>query len=290
MTLRAARWLVSIFLSLMFFSPMAFSVTITLGTIEESPQKGLAEFRPLAQYLKKVIGLENHIQFEVVVHNNLREMKKSMATGVVDIYIDSPLSVESVCSGGVCDIALRRWKKGVEKYHSVIFSRKDSGITTEKDLVGKTLAFEEPFSTSSFLLPKSSLVVCCDISLMEKSGRSSGYIFSEDDENTMVWVVRRKVDAGAMSEKSFHKYAKKRVKDLQIIHRTISVPRHVLAMRSAMPTEYKNMIINVLTGMHNNDAGKMILKKFNKTAKFDRISDQEKIDITSISKYLSLNH
>lgn len=277
----------SVLLTLLILcSPAIHAVTITLGTIEESPQKGIAEFQPLADHLKSQLGVEKHIKFEVVVLSSLIDMKNALKSGIVDIYIDSPLSVENVCSGNICDITLRRWKKGVEKYHSVIFSRKDSGINTEQDLVEKTIAFEEPFSTSSFLLPKASLQACCNISLTEKAEGSSGYVFSEDDENTMIWVIRRKIDAGAMSEASYNKLAKKRVKDLHIIHRTIDVPRHVVAIRTGMVDEHREMIIELLSNMHKSEAGKSVLKRFKKTVKFDAISEQEKKDIAIIAKNL----
>ena len=277
----------SVLLTLLILSsPKIHAATITLGTIEESPQKGIAEFQPLADHLKIRLGIKKHIKFKVIVLSSLIDMKNALKSGIVDIYIDSPLSVENVCSDKICDITLRRWKKGVEKYHSVIFSRKDSGINTEQDLLKKNIAFEEPFSTSSFLLPKASLQVCCNITLTEKAGNSSGYVFSEDDENTMIWVIRRKIDAGAMSEASYYKLAKKRVKDLQIIHRTINVPRHVVAMRTDMIDEHRQMIIDVLSNMHKSDAGKSALRRFKKTVKFDAISEQEKNDIAMIAKNL----
>ena len=270
----------------LLFTPLSHGANIILGTIEESPKKGITEFQPLVDYLTTHIGVSNHIKFEVVVLSSLVDMKNALKSGIIDIYIDSPLSVENVCSEDVCDISLRRWKKGIEKYHSVIFTRKDSGINTEKDLLGKTIAFEEPFSTSSFLLPKASLLICCNISLQEKADNSNGFIFSGDDENTMVWVIRRKIDAGAMSEASYTKLAKKRIKDLHIIHRTIDLPRHVVAIRKGLGEEHKKLMLNTLVQMHKSDAGKATLKKFNKTAKFDAISEQERKDISMISSKL----
>lgn len=282
---RAIRSLPALLL-LLFLSPMTHAVSITLGTIEESPQKGIAEFQPLADHLNAQLGVDKHIKFEVVVLSSLIDMKNALRAGIVDIYIDSPLSVQNVCSDNVCNITLRRWKKGIEKYHSVIFTRKDSDIKSESDLANKSIAFEEPFSTSSYLLPKASLQACCDITLTEKADGAHGYVFSEDDENTMIWVIRRKIDAGAMSETSYKKLAKKRIKDLHIVHKTINLPRHVVAMRKGMIDEHQQMVITALANMHKTDKGKSVLKRFKKTTKFDLISEQERKDIAVISKHL----
>lgn len=251
------------------------SEAIVVGTIEESPQKGITEFQPLVDYLNAQIGIPNHIKFEVVVLGSMSDMRAALLSGVVDFYVDSPLSVAKVCAAEVCDIVLKRWKKGVEKYRSVFFSRKDSGINTEKDLMGKVIAFEEQFSTSSHLLPKVSLFLCCGIELEEKKSNESGYVFSRDDENTMVWVIRRKVDAGAMSERAYLKLAKKRIGDLQIVHSSSEVPRHVVAIRSGVSNVHKEKIQEALSQMHLSQKGKYVLKKFSNTVKFSAISEQE---------------
>ena len=58
---------------------------------------------------------------------------------------------------GVADLLLREWKQGVAEYHSVFFTRRDSGINGISDLPGHIMAFEDPGSTSAYLIPRFTL-------------------------------------------------------------------------------------------------------------------------------------
>ncbi len=89
---------------------------------------------------------------------------------------------------------LIREKKGVKEYNSVIFVRKDSPITSMADLKGKVIAFEDPDSTSSYMLPRKILE---NEGLILKKSRKPvpgavAYYFSKDDDNTVTQVASGK--------------------------------------------------------------------------------------------------
>ncbi len=81
-----------------------------------------------------------------------------LGQGEVDLYLDSPFPVSWVVHETGARPLLRRLKQGEASYRSVLFARRDSGLQSIEDLRGHVIAFGEPFSTSSFLLPKASLV------------------------------------------------------------------------------------------------------------------------------------
>ena len=100
---------------------------------------------------------------------------------------------------------LRRWKGGIADYRSVIFTSKQSGITRLEDLRGKIIAFEDPGSTSGYLLPKLFLLKK-GFSVVEKATPAAkvspvdiGYIFADTDKNIVNLVMQEKVAAGAFS-------------------------------------------------------------------------------------------
>ena len=53
---------------------------------------------------------------------------------------------------------LRRWRKSVSEYHTVIFARADSGLASLEDLEGGIVAYDEPSPTSGYTLPTAYLL------------------------------------------------------------------------------------------------------------------------------------
>ena len=266
-----------VLLYILLFNLFSFSTnaeTLYLGTIGDDPKDEIEEYNHLAIYLEKNLVGTNITEVKISVAPNSQKMAQLINDNKVHIYIDSPFPSIVVANETGSTIFLRRWKKGKEKYRSVVFSRIDSGITTLGDMKGKMMAFEEPFSTSAYFLPKATLSTQGVSVIRLNEGETvpadkTGYLFSDDDKNTMTWVLRKKVAIGAMSEASYYQLAKKRVKDLHIITQSIWVPRHVVSyapnMKAALVEKIKNLLIN----MHNNEAGKKALFNFSKTTKFD---------------------
>ena len=209
-------------------------------------------------------------------------MARLLRSGEVDIFIDSSFSALAVSTMTKTKFLLRRFKKGIGLYHGVVFSKIGSGISSLKDLRGKVVAFEEPFSTSGYLLPKASLVQH-GLSLKQTQApprnpgtKHAGYIFSGGEQNTMLWVLKGRVAAGAMSNVTYSKIAKTGVgnlKNLKIIHQTFTTPSHLVVSRSDLSLPLVEKIKEVLLNMGKTDEGTKVLNKFEKTTKFDAISN-----------------
>jgi len=250
------------------------SETLYLGSIGDDADEEIKEFQSLANHLKKHLKQDGIDDVKTVVASNKATMANFISSGKVHIYIDSPFPSMIIAKETGSTIFLRRWKKGVAEYHSVIFSRKDSGINSLEAINSNIIAFEDPFSTSSYFLPKTTLLdkgfKLEEVSLGSQIDTDKiGYLFSDDDRNTMLWVLRKKVAVGAMNRASFEKYAKKRIKDLQIIGTSFSVPRHVVSHSTKVSQKHVNRIKEILTKMHLSEEGKTALASFSKTKQFD---------------------
>jgi phosphonate transport system substrate-binding protein len=266
--------------AVVLWSQMTWAGPLNLGSISMEPADENKKFLPLADYLAKHLQSEGIDQGKVVVAKSIPQMAAFLREGKVDLYIDSPFPSVAVSRLSRSQFLLRRWKKGVGEYHSVIFARTDSGIERLADLKGRIIAFEEPFSSSGYFLPKMVLAEAGYrlVRLQEIEDPVSrddiGYVFSNDDENTMIRVLRGKVAAGAMDQENYVKLAKNSLDRLKIVHRTFSVPRHVVNYRADLPASVVARVKALLLDMEQSEEGKAVLHAFEKTTKFDELPER----------------
>ncbi len=253
---------------------------IAVGSISSEPADEIRKFQPLATYLAGKLQAEGITQGMVVVANSMPQMAALLREGKADLYIDSPFPALAVSRLSGSKLLLRRWKKGIGEYHSVIFGRADGGIRHLEDLKGKMIAFEEAFSTTGYFLPKvvlrgRGLRVVAKADASDRVGPGEvGYVFSQDDETTMVWVLRGRVSAGAMDQQNYLKTAKQNVDRLTILHRTFALPRQIVSHRADLPPRLVARVREILVAMDQSDEGRKALHDFEQTTKFDTLPDQ----------------
>jgi len=249
---------------------------LSIGSISVEPKEEAAKYQSFVDYLASHLEEAGINKGECVVAGSMNEMANLIKKGEVDIFIDSPFPTIRVCRFSGAKPFLRRWKKGVKEYSSIIFVRRDSNIDTIEDLKGKIVAFEESFSTSSYFLPKATLMKE-GLTLTEKkdflssvSSNKVGYVFSGDDETTMVWVLRKIISGGALHSTDFEQLAKDGISELKILTETINVPRQVVSHRADLNPELVAAIEKVLLNMDKDEEGGKVLKGFEKTVRFDK--------------------
>lgn len=254
--------------------------TLIVATISDEPIKETRTFLPFARHLAAQLQPEGITGGEVRIARDIDHMAALLRSGEVDIYIDSPLV--SLAVGEKCGSRMlaRRWKKGIAEYRSVIFARQDSGISTLEDLTGRVLVFEENFSSSGYLLPRLSLSES-GVSLSELANPrekppsdATGFVFSGDDENTVVWVLHGLADAGAMSLNGLKKKAGDDFGLLTVISQTEAIPRHVVSVSPNTPAGFAASIQNALLQLNQTEQGRAVLQGFEKTSKFDLIPQE----------------
>lgn len=247
---------------------------ITLGSVSLNPAAEHDVFRPLADYLGARLDSVGIGRGRVVVVDSLSTMVNELEAGRVDFYIDSPFPVGFVVQHSDTKVLLQRFKQGAKVYRSVLFARADGGIESLADLRGRVIAFGEPFSTSGYLLPKAALI-SDGFRLVNYADPGAtvpddeiGYIFSNDAENTMVWVLKGKVTAGAVNEDYFKALAGSRAGELKILHRSNEVPRNIVCARGDLDPEVVRAVVGVLLGMNGDVTGQEVLASFEQTSGF----------------------
>jgi phosphonate transport system substrate-binding protein len=253
----------------------AFAKSLVIGYIAEDPSGELRRFQPVVDYLARNLREFGIDRGQVVIVRSIHELANLFKKNEVDLYMDSPFPSLVVSRLSDSKIFLRRWRAGVAEYHSVIFVREDSEITSAERLKGKLIGFEEPYSTSGYFLPKAYLLsLGFKLSPYQWGVTSAkpdeiGYVFTREDENTMEHVVRRKITAGAMDNVNFERRAGKLRDPLRILYRTVSVPRQMVSFRKDLDEKMVKKIRAILVGMEHSDEGREILKKFSRTTRFD---------------------
>jgi phosphonate transport system substrate-binding protein len=260
----------------------------TLGLIGEEPAEDMRKILPLSNYLGSQLQKDGFSQGKVFIAKSMNEMASVLREGKVDLHFDSYARTLALSRLAGSKPLLRRWKKGVAEYHGVLFVRSDSGINRIEDLQGKTIALEEEFSTVGHVLPK--------YMLLEKGLKlvpadrvttdSVGYNFAYWDENTLLWVLKRKVSAGAMDSQTYAELSQKHDDTLKMLAQTPSVPRHVVSARAGLAGDLLARIKQILTQMDQSEEGKKILQQFDRTTKFDELSEQNATLIQKMRKFI----
>ncbi len=256
-----------------------FGFPIVLGDISDDPAEVIEGTQPLADYLASQLLDYGITDGQVKIAATVDEMSQLMSTGKIDLYFDSvyPATIVSDASGSYP--ILRRWRFGVKEYHAVIFASIESGITSIDDLPGHIIAFDSPYSTSGFLIPSVYLIEH-NMNLVGKRSYNDpvdadelGFVFSYDDENTLQWVLRGLVAAGATDDYNFDvAFPSSATEKLVVLARTESVPRQIVVVRSDMDPELRDAIIQILIAAHQSEDGRAALEPF-QTSKFDEFPE-----------------
>jgi phosphonate transport system substrate-binding protein len=252
---------------------------IVLGDISDDPAEVIEGTQPLADYLASQLSDYGITEGQVRIASSTDEMAKLLADGEVDLYFDSPYPATLISDQAGAKVILRRWRFGVEEYQSVIFASVASGIEAINDLPGHMVAMDAPYSTSGFLLPSVHLLEN-GLTLTGKKNYGDpvandevGFVFSYDDENTLQWVLSGLTDAGVTDDYNFDVAFPDDAKaQLVELARTEYIPRQVVVMRSGLDDDLVQAIVQVLTSMHETEAGAAALEPF-QTSKFDEFPE-----------------
>ena len=168
--------------------------SIIIGDVDpDEPVKKIRRFRPLADYLASQLGEFDIVEGGVIIAQSFEEMGKLLRDGEVDIYFDSlyPAIASQNISGS--EFLLRRSKDGVSSYWSTYVVLKERMVDIFDEFLGKIIAFEEPRSTSGYLLPAGNLLKqgyrlkLVEGPSAEVADNEIGYFFREMKKTPLSW-------------------------------------------------------------------------------------------------------
>lgn len=264
--------------------------TLIVGVISNDPKKALPKADAMAVYLADHLKDEGYEAGEGVLARDVSEMLGMLQRGEVDLVSETAFAAVHLSKDGAAEIMLREWKKGVSEYHTVFMTRKDTGIRSLVQLAGHTIAFEEPASTTGFLLPLAILrqqgMTAREVPLGAVSEAGTvGYSFTGAEINTAAIVAQRKADAGAISDldwKDFLETPEGQKGDVVVFHETGPILRSTILARASLAANVKNTLRNTLLTMHEDGVGKDVMKEYNKISQYDAIADSAAISLAMV--------
>lgn len=249
--------------------------TITIGLVSDDPAEEFEVFQPLADYLAQNLADQNILTGNVVVVATLEDMEVKLKSGEVDLFIESPFGAVDVYENAGAVPVARRWKKGVGEYYSVIITLKSGNINQLNNLRGKMVAFDDPVSTSGYILPKA-LIVERGFTMTEKSEPAAsveadeiGYYFAQSAENSIALLLANQIDAMGIELSDYEELPADQQDQTKIIAETQAVPRHMVMGSPTLDAALLQAITDVLLGMENSEEGLAVLELNEKTARFD---------------------
>lgn len=267
---------------------------IVLGDISDDPAEVIEGTQPLANYLAKNLAEHNIIDGQVKVAATMDEMTQLLKNGEVDLYFDSIYPATIISDAAGAQPILRRWRFGVEEYYTVIFASVESGITSIDDLPGHMIAMDAPYSTSGYLLPAVHLAEE-GLNLVGKQSYNDsvaedavGFVFSYDDENTLQWVLRGLLAAGATDDYHFNvAFPEEQRDDLVMLAETDSIPRQIVIVRAGFDANLLEAVKQVLIAMHETEDGQLALDAF-QTSRFDEFPEGIEIATENIRRMIDI--
>jgi phosphonate transport system substrate-binding protein len=257
--------------------------SINLGLVSETNRSSIEEhFGDLVKYVARRLSSGSETQGRVVVAATPFQLARELEQRRVDFYLESayPTYTINYVHGAGKGILLR-WKGGLAEYESVIFTKRDSGVGRLEDLRGKTIVFEDPGSTSGYLMPKVFLQRS-GFKLVEKrpfdpyaSSTEISYLFAFSQKKLLDLVLKKQAEAGAFGSHDHADLNAQTKSEIIALARTERIPRHLVSVRADLSPTIALRLEEVLLSMHEDAEGRRILKKTDQTTKFDPLPGGE---------------
>ena len=262
--------------------------TLVIGKVSPNPKKHYRYLKPIADYVVEHMQDLGIDRVEVLMAKNNRQMISYLKRGKIDWVTETVFSAVEFEDRAGAEMILLKHKIGVPTYHTVFFTRKDSGIRSLEDLKGRVITFEDRGSSTGFFIPVAMLLEA-GLELVELesprdrvSGDQVGYVFAKAEINMSTWVHKGLVDAGAYSnldwEKEDHNPTSFR-EGMNVFLQGPSYPRAIELVRKNLRPEVKQRLKSVLLAAHEDSEARAALKAYQKTTRFDEIDADVKAGI-----------
>jgi phosphonate transport system substrate-binding protein len=197
----------------------------------------LADYQPIFQTVGKTAGLD----FDLKVAQSYGAVVEALCNGTADIAFVGPVTYLQAKERGCAELLAVAVKDGQSEYFAGLFTREGSPIQSLEDLRGKSVAFGDVNSTSSFVFPigmlmEAGLDPVKDLGPLRLTGSHA---------SSLAALIEGQVDAAALSFESYEKAVREGVpgaRDVRVVARSEPIPYPPLVTSSELPGDLRQKL------------------------------------------------
>jgi phosphonate transport system substrate-binding protein len=221
----------------------SWPATLRLGLIVTEANT-LDRWQGVTTYLEQQLG----VKIRSYVGSDYTAVIIAAKKKDVDLMWLGPESYVLATTEGAPITAIVKYvKNGTAGYHSLLITRADSGIQTIADAKGKTFAFNDPASTSGYLLPMIYFLKELKVKPEEYFSRVT---FLGSHEATALAVATGKVAVSSNNDVTLpHLVASGKIKeqDIRVLWKSSLIPSDPIAVQTSLPDDLRAAIQNAFT-------------------------------------------
>lgn len=219
----------------------------TVGVVPQFEARKLhAIWRPILDQLQQATGYG----FEMKGSPSIPEFEREFVEGKFDFAYMNPyhLVVANEKAGYVPLV-----RDHGRKLFGVLVVRKGSGITSPKELDGKTLAFPAPNALGASLQVRQEL--------SDKFHITIDPMYVKTHDSVYLNVLTGKAAAGGGVQKTLNRQKPQYRDHLAVIHETEKVAPHPVAVLPRVPEDVRNKVRDAFLALGETEEGKALLEK-----------------------------
>ncbi len=278
---RAAAALCAAASAVLFVNTSQAAAPLRVGMIPDAgaTQISVEEKAPLRSYLEQQLGMP----VSLVIPTNYNATVEAIGNGSLDVaYFGGLTYVQAHVRYGAVPLVQRDIDR---QFHSLLITRTSTGISSLKDLQGKTFCFGDINSTSGHLY---SYLVMKNAGILPDKNLKS-YRYTGSHAATAQAVAMGACDAGSLDEtvyKSMIADGKIPGDKMRVFFTSPPFADYVWAARKDLPAELQRKFSDALLRLQPGDDDKIL--KILRGERFVRASWDEYIPIQRLAKELGL--
>lgn len=214
-----------------------------------APSRLINRYTPLAEYLATKLVREPRI----IIAKNYEEHIWNIRDGRADIaFLGAATYVRLVEKAGAQRLLARYEINGQSTFQGVIIVTEESPLTDLSQMRNRRMAFGDPRSTLSHLVPRAMLL---EVGLNVNDLKRHAFLGSHD--NVVMGVLMGRYDAGGIAEEVYAEYQEKGIRELA---RSTPVSTHVFIATACLSESDARRVAELLHGLDNDPLGRRVIE------------------------------